>query len=74
MKRKRVNPHTQLILRHYTQVFRECYHACCVDAFVEDEIACKVDRAVRVSNIRLTELVVSRLSGMFETEGGPEIT
>lgn len=39
---------------HARQVFSrgKCYHALCVDVFVEDEHTCKAVRAVHVSNTR----------------------
>lgn len=39
---------------HARQVFFrvKCYHALCVDVFVEDEHSCKVVRAVHVSDMR----------------------
>ena len=41
MKRKRAYPHIELIFRRCSEGFRECYHGCCVDVFVEDKNACK---------------------------------
>ena len=54
MKRKRVHPHIQLIFRRCSEVFRECYHGCCVDVFVDDKNACKATWAVHASKIRVT--------------------
>lgn len=36
-----------------------CYHARCVDVFVEDENACEAAWAVHVSKIHVTELAIS---------------
>ena len=50
---------SQGIFRHGTQFFRGCYHARCVDVFVEDENACKAAWAVHVSKILVTRLAIS---------------
>ena len=48
MKRKRINPHTQIIFRQCTSVY----------VFVEDKNACKATWAVHASKIRVTFLDV----------------
>jgi len=51
----------QVIFSHANQFHRvQCYHACCVDVLVEDQIACEVAWALHKSKIYVSGLVNSR--------------
>ena len=47
----------KLFVDHH--LFCRCYHARCMDVFVEDKYACKVARAVYVRKLLALELAIS---------------